>query len=412
MINLLKKMFFSLLKKVYEIIGFHGLIMFTSLYSTVVYYVKYKKYKAVPLIYEGFTNHSVVIEDERHSAIIDRLIKAYAKAKEDQQKTVPPYVISQLWQMGLDKNFNELVAAIQIGDKVRIHKLLENLGRGFGFGGEYDSYEIENNCLYKYQFINSWYRSYEIYKEYAGDDSKLTYSPVGNPVGLYINGQTIPLDAIRFHYHAKQVFSLLRDINNPIICEIGAGLGGQAYKILSISARPMSYMIFDIPEVLVTASYFLMANFPEKKVLLYKEASMEQIRLEQYDIILMPYFILPQLGNDTVDLFFNAASFGEMESEMVSEYISQIERTCRKYFMHTNHTAKFMWSGKDIERKAHNSSSTMIVPTQQQFKKVYQYPEPLYLAREEDRMHLKYYYGAMYYSFLYEKITIKKDCNA
>jgi putative sugar O-methyltransferase len=391
-----------LLKEIYKVIGFHGLLVCTSLYSVPMYFFKYRKYKAVSLVHKGFVDHGsgIALIDKKYKSIFLRLAEAYVKAKQDQLKVVPPYTISHLWQDNLDKYFVDLVGAICNKDTIHMKKLLENVGRDFGFGGEYDSHEIKKNFLYKYQFINTWYKCYEIFQQYAGKESELTYSQVGNPAGLYHNGQTIPLDAIRLHYHAKQILSLLRDVQHPVICEIGAGVGGQAYTILSNSERAITYIIFDIPEVLITASYFLMANFPERKIMLYKEGSLSRAKLEQYDIILMPYFALPQLGNNAVDLFFNSASFGEMESDMAEEYISQIERICRKYLMHINHTANWQWG------ETHSSLSTELIPSPRLFKKIYQYSELLYLAREEDKILYKYLFRSMYYAFLYERLKM------
>jgi len=230
---------------------------------------------------------------------------------------------------------------------------------------------------------------------------------LGNPVGLYHDGQIIPIDAIRYHYHATQILSLLRDVSNPVICEIGGGLGGQAYKVLSNSDRPITYILLDIPEMLVISSYFLMAALPEKKVLLYGESPLDSGKLDQYDIILMPNFMLPQLGDETVDLFFNSASFSEMDSVTVEEYIHQIERICRRYLMHVNHNQKFVWHNHGKE--THNMPSTQIRPAPGRFKRIYQYPELLLLAREEDKS-LYYYYKSVYFAFLYERLrpVVKK----
>lgn len=188
-------------------------------------------------------------------------------------------------------------------------------------------------------------------------------------------------------------------MKNPIICEIGGGLGGQAYKILSNSDRDLTYILLDIPEMLVISSYFLMAALPEKRFLLYGEGPLDSSKLDQYDVIIMPNFMLPLLGDETVDLFFNACSFSEMDSVTVKEYIRQIERICRKYFMHINHNAKFVWydNGKEIV----NMTGSEIRPDPVRFKKIYQHPRLFALLEDK----LFYYYQKVgHFAFLYERI--------
>jgi hypothetical protein len=391
----------NLLKKAYKLLGPISLTIF----SIVIYILKYRKFKAISSVKKGFKDHGpgVATGDALYITIFKRLLDSYNKAKAEQENIDQPYRVGHMWQSILDRQFVDLVTPLRGNDALKLQALLENFHRErFSLtagGGSDDYYAMKKNPLYKYQFVNSWYKYYNIYKEVAGDHPQLTYPLVGNSVGLHHDGQIIPLNAIRYHYYATEILSLLRDVNNPVICEIGGGLGGQAYKILSNSDRAITYILLDIPEMLVISSYFLMAALPGKKFLLYGDGPLDSGSLDQYDVILMPNFMLPQLGDETVDLFFNACSFSEMDSVTVEEYIRQIERICRKYFMHINHNAKFVWhdEGKEIV----NMPGNQIRPDPGRFKKIYQHPRLFALL--EDKL-FYYWKKAGHFTFLYERI--------
>ena len=401
---------YRLLKKAYSKVKAFRLLGPTELciYSILIYIFKYRKYKAIPLVKKGFEDHksSVARDDPSYRAIFKRLVDSYNKAKAQQENIGEPYHAGKLWQRFLDLYFDNLVTSLRDKNTVILQALLENFHREmFTVNlGDFDYSAMKKNPLYKYQYVNTWYQYYNVYKEVTSGHPQLTYPLVGNPAGLYYDGQIIPIATIRYHYYAMEILSLLRDVDNPVVCDIGSGSGGQCYKILSNSVRDITCILLDIPEVLVIASYFLIAALPEKRILLYGEGGRDHLdsgKLEQYDIILMPNFMLPELASESVDLFFNACSFSEMDSETVREYIRQIERICTKYFMHINHTAKFVWY--ENGKKVVNMPANQIRPDPNRFKKIYQHPRVF--SRLEDEI-LAYNYKARHFAYLYERIKV------
>lgn len=367
----------------------------------VTYITENKKLKAIQKVKKGFEDHrlEVTLGSAYYESILKRLADSYNKAKEDQKKVGPPYQIGVLWQGTLDKQYMELITALRGNDTRGLQKILENFSRELmaaSQGGGVDYTGIKHKPLYKYLFINTWYKYYGMYREVTGSDPVVTYPLVGNPAGLHYNGKVIPIEAIRFSYCATQMLSLLDDLRHPVIGEIGGGNGGQAYAVHSNSDRAITYIDFDIPEMLAIATYFLMAAFPEKRFLLYGEGNLDSRTFEQYDIILMPHFTLPQLENETIDLFFNQRSFSEMDGKAVMEYIHQIERIGRKYFMHINHSKIFTWDqgGNHTE----HLPCTKMKPDMKLFKKIYSYPWMFNRLEEEFN-----YKQAGCIAFLYEK---------
>jgi len=390
----------------YRLLGpfIDAIILFNISYTVsaiFTYLTETRKLKAMPSIRKGFEDHRIdvgLIDNPEYTAIFKRIGDAYNKAKAEQKNIPEPYRVGILWQRNLDDYCADLITALHGEDVMQLQTLLQNFHRekfSGGLQGAVDYFHMKEKPLHKYLFLNTWYKFYSMYQDVAGSRSKLTYPMVGNPVGLYHDGQVIPLDAIRFHASAIGALSLLEGISKPVICEIGGGFGGQAHTILSSSGSSITYILLDIPEVLAVASYFLMASLPEKRFLLYGEGPLYPEKFEQYDIILMPNFVLPKLGDETVDLFLNQASFSEMNSSTSQEYLSQIERICRRYFMHINHNKLFVWNeaGKEIT----NIPSTQLIPSPSRFKKMYQYPW-LYTRPVEEI----YYKGPeSYFAFLY-----------
>jgi hypothetical protein len=390
-----------LLKKLFK--RFRPAIL--GFYSFIEYLFKYRKYRAIPNVKKclGGTASKPNLGEVQYLNILERLTNSYNKAKQDPDKIDRPYHVGSLWQKIIDDRFSDLISSIKEKNIERLKVLLENFHKEkftVGSGGSADDYfGMKKSKFYQYQLANTWCKYYNVYDKIRGVNHQLTYPQFGNPIGLFHNKQIIPIEAIRYHYYGIDVISLLRDIIKPVVCEIGSGLGGQAYATLSNSNRDLTYILLDIPEMLIISSYFLMTAFPNKKFLLYGENTQDYANLDQYDIILLPNFMLPQLSDETVDLFFNESSFSEMNRETVEEYIFQIERVCRKYFMHINHDAKFVWY--ENEKKVENLPGSQINPDLVRFKRIYKHPR--LFARLEDRV---FYYSnkADHFAFLYERI--------
>ena len=191
------------------------------------------------------------------------------------------------------------------------------------------------------RFVNDILSDHSIWKDFVdgANISDACAPPVGNPWGYLVDGSLLLPNSLRHHYWGAHVKNLLAGEENPIVAEIGGGYGGFAYSLLS-SSRQVRYIDFDLPEILLMASYYLMNAFPQKRFLLFGEAENDDALttevIDEFDVILLPNFRLPQLGSNSVDLFTNTHSLSEMDYHTVAEYISQIVRTSKRYFFHVN----------------------------------------------------------------------------
>jgi hypothetical protein len=166
--------------------------------------------------------------------------------------------------------------------------------------------------------------------------AELTLPPIGNPWGVAIDGIVIAPKALRYHLLATQIKEITRGTRRPVVAEIGAGYGGTAHYLLR-GTEHLTYIDFDLPEVLTIAAYYLSRTLPHRKILLWKPGiQINNTTLVENDVILLPNWMLPNLPDNSVDLFLNTFSLSEMPFEVIAEYIRNIERTCRGYFLYNN----------------------------------------------------------------------------
>ena len=310
---------------------------------------QYKCFSSNSLANIDFLNTGIVDRrenkiDEYHKNVINRLISSYHKAK-NEQRTVPlPYQPGGAWKEDIETRRAEFLNALNSNDFESLSNLLTNFFRNNGLAGVWcygyynDIVKASNNK--KRWFINNILRDYRTLIDFVDgfDVANLSVPKIGNPWGYIIKGTLVLPTACRHYYLASHVKNLIGDIKEPVICEIGGGFGGFAYYVLSID-RSIKYINFDLPEVLLIAQYFLMKAFPDKKFLLFGENGYHKIceeTIKNYDIILMPNFALPDLGDRTADLFINTGSLSEMDYHTVEEYVNQIARITKTYFFHEN----------------------------------------------------------------------------
>lgn len=143
---------------------------------------------------------------------------------------------------------------------------------------------------------------------------------------------------------AQKAVALLR--GRGVLAEIGGGYGALGYYALLTPG--VHYVDFDLPEVLLVASYWLCGALPKKRIMLFGESDTKAVltNLECYDAVLFPNFCLRELPDDSVDVFLNTRSLSEMASETIEEYLRHVSRCCTHYFLHEN-------SDKALESPGH-----------------------------------------------------------
>jgi hypothetical protein len=92
--------------------------------------------------------------------------------------------------------------------------------------------------------------------------------------------------------------------------------------------------LFDIPPQLYVCEQYLKAVFPGQ-VVSYRETR-DWSRLpapERGQICILPNWKFPQLASSACDLFWNAASFQEMEPDVVANYLGRVKLAAKNVFL-------------------------------------------------------------------------------
>lgn len=375
-------------------------IMFLS--DVIIGYAQLSKPDRRLALSAGFADHR---PDKRHYRSnpdhLRRIIAAYKASKAAQSQAAPPFQIRGMWYEMINLNFQQLIDALQSEDVAVLATLLENFNRELftaGSGGT----GYEQDVLYRTSPIGhlymkavwSGYRDRLLALDY--DLRDVHFPLIGNPAGIYLNGDVIQVNVFRHIYHAVEMRELLRDVPRATVVEIGGGAGGQAYQTMRLSHGSIAkYLVFDIPEVAVIISYFLLSAFPEKRIRLFGEGAVSADPAEAYDLGVFPHFAIDNLADHSIDLFHNACSFSEMDGASSSEYLRVIERTCRKYFSHVNHDVRLKIRNADGST-SENIIGSKLLPDSGLFKRVFKKPRVFFLP--EDRRYSRAF------EYLYERL--------
>jgi hypothetical protein len=281
------------------------------------------------------------VADERRVAVAKRIFAAYGRMRQAEGTVASRYKPSSIWQTQLDDAYSSLIEGSLQNDLDKFHFFLANFGVWERYHG------VENNllireattskikaCYLKYKFL----RALKIWKWFYGnrrDVSALGYPQVGNQAGALIDGRFVGYGSFFNEIYGSILSGILAGIPSPVVAELGAGYGKLAYFVLR-DLDTFTYLDFDLPETLCLAAYYLMNVWPDKKVLLYGEDDFSADSFAKYDLIFMPPQEIEPLGRDSVDLFLNKNSLGEMARESVTNYVQHIGEATR-FFFHMNH---------------------------------------------------------------------------
>lgn len=354
-------------------------------------------------ISEGFAEHRGTTDAAAEKIIIERIIAAYKQAKEDWKQAAPQFQIRGLWAEWIEVNYGKLLAAINSNDVAKAGEILQNFAReqfAVGTGSSYDDVVHYKTSLVGAAYVKTVWCDYRDKLVDAGFDlTKITHPEIGNPAGFRVGDSIIPTETLRHAHNGFAIMNLLRDIENPVILEIGGGFGGQAFQTvhqLRENANPVGkYFDFDIPEVQIVVSYFLLRAFPDLQIRLYGEGEISTTEI--FDIGIFPHFTIDKIADSSVDLVFNSNSFAEMDETASKYYLAVVNRVCRRYFLHINHEIRFVFSYPDGSQ-SRNALGSELVPDADRFKRIFK--RPRLFERPEDKPFKSF-------AYLYERISQK-----
>lgn len=287
----------------------------------------------------GFIDKVIEFDKSINPALIRKLIKSYIQAKEHEKSCLAPYQTGANWKSFMELTRKPFYKAMKEQNTDKIAELLQNFFRNCLSTGIMGGEQAFKNSKDNPEVYKEFLHNFKVWTYSINSDceiQELAMPPVGNPYGFDVEGQLINTNCFWNHYRAHYCNKLLDGQEKSIVAEIGGGYGGFAYYLLK-NNQSIAYINFDLPENLLISSYYLSLAYPDKRVLYFNEVKpLTEDLLKDYDIILMPHYMLLQLPDLSVDFFINTISLSEMEYDTICEYISQISRTCKSYFYHEN----------------------------------------------------------------------------
>ncbi len=310
-----------------------------------------RHYELLELRGKSTDNIAPPIPLEQQFPVVEKLLHSCRLALKDIQDMPSAYRPGSNWWSFLKATRGDFWDLIERNDVAKMTELLNNCLRNHltegMYGGETAFRDFKNTPVREItNRMKDCYKSWAYTINEEPNIQKLATPPIGNPFGLNVEGVIINANNFYNHYRAVFASRLVRDTQRPVIAEIGGGVGLFGFYVQK-QTPGLVYLDFDLPENLLVASYYLSMAFPEKRILGYQGAGMkiDAQLLNSYDIILMPNFMLPNVSDQSVELFTNTISLSEMDYETIAEYMTQIQRTCRKYFYSEN-LADFNFSYK------------------------------------------------------------------
>jgi putative sugar O-methyltransferase len=160
--------------------------------------------------------------------------------------------------------------------------------------------------------------------------SSMQTSKFGNPEDLFkINGNEYSMQFLSYYIRYCFVQKHISLNGQEIIVELGSGSGHQI-EVLKKLYPELTILCFDLPPQIYLCELYLTNVFGKDNVVSIEETLnwTDLSKLKKGKIHFMGNWQIPVLQNFKFDIFWNAASFGEMEPHVVENYLSYILMNC------------------------------------------------------------------------------------
>lgn len=225
---------------------------------------------------------------------------------------------------------------------------IENFRRLNIFLEDWPNFKFDKLGFTKY---SGYYRAYRkwlvdtlsVVKEYKYEQllEKYPCNSIGNPYTFRYSGYSYTFRWMRQIYQLglmKKAFgNLLKD--DFVALDLGSGYG--IFSAMAKGEFPNSHHILvDFPEALLLAYYYLGTCFPNARIAgikeIHKKAEITRSFVDKYDFVLIPVTFYQRLEKETVDIYTNFVSLGEMKREWFDYYLKSAPFLTAKYFYTIN----------------------------------------------------------------------------
>lgn len=169
------------------------------------------------------------------------------------------------------------------------------------------------------------------------DLARCPTSLIGNPEDVQeINNQNYSLSHLNYCAMVADAALHIPLRDDMVICELGAGMG-RNIEIFAKLFPHATLIIFDIPPQLYVSNQYLKAVFGDR-VIGYDQALKLTVNPNQGvrdaikgKIVMLPTWVMSQWRKVKIDLFWNCASFQEMEPSVVKNYLGIVKDMAPQY---------------------------------------------------------------------------------
>ncbi len=151
----------------------------------------------------------------------------------------------------------------------------------------------------------------------------------GKKHNLSININDLP--QLYYFFQIERAFRTTNNHETPLIVEIGGGFGNMITKLKNAFPKARCVLL-DLPEISAVQSYYLYNEFPDKKILYYKDwlDRGEAVFAEEFDFLIAPGWMINKIPDHSADLVLNLRSMMEMTNEVINYYFDAIQRITRQ----------------------------------------------------------------------------------
>lgn len=166
--------------------------------------------------------------------------------------------------------------------------------------------------------------------------SEIETSTYGNPADLFeINGKKYTMQFLNYYVRYCFVQKHLKLRGDETLVELGSGAGFQV-EVLKKLYPDLTVLCFDLPAPLYLCEQYLSKALGDSNVVKSSQTldltSLDGF-IEKGKVHFFGNWKFPLLRTLAFDLFWNAASFGEMEPEIVRNYLSCMEQSCSHVYL-------------------------------------------------------------------------------
>lgn len=291
--------------------------------------------------------------------VADRLIRSYHRALEEEKRSTLQREGEDLWTGLIRNELPELMEIIEHKDPERLAKYLMNFGQSFvWYGGITTCVDGYNRNIEPSQVALTYFDKLACLAEFLG--ILRVENPESGPWGenLHVDANSLvnkiekelgfdissPMGIIHtdglltergiFHYrHINSLYMAARlgklnQAKDPV-CEFGGGLGMTAMYARRMGQK--NYTILDLPITCLLAGHYLIHAIGEEHVTLYGET------LSENSIKILPYWECLNIPSKYMGMTINQDSLPEISDNLIVEYLKQINRITKNYFLSINH---------------------------------------------------------------------------